>query len=401
MTYNLIDPVTIQNPFPMYTQMQREAAAVQVSPLGFYAVSRYDDVLHVLKNPQVYSSTAFAQLAQFMSGQVQDDLTGLFGYSMIAVDPPDHTRLRRLVNKAFTARAIEALEPRIRTIAGDCIDRILELGEFDMMAELASPLPIIVIAEMLGIESERREDFRRWSNDTISLSGTNFLTPGDELPRVVESRRQMYEYLTEKIEERRASPGDDLISAMVLAQEEGERLTAEEVVGMTVLLLIAGNETTTNLIGNAFAVIQQHPDLWQQIQADPSIIPAFLEEVLRYNGPVLGLFRLVQEDTELSGVEINKGAFVMPLFAAANRDGIVFENPDQFDMYRPANRKHIAFGFGIHFCLGAPLARVEARIAFEQLVSRLPAVQFLNKDVEWINSFILRGTRALPMKVVV
>lgn len=252
---------------------------------------------------------------------------------------------------------------------------------------------------MLGVEPERRQDFRQWSNDMVSLGASMEMPPPEEASRQNQSRAELFAYLEEIIAERRREPQDDLISAMIRAEEEADTLTAEEVMSMTVLLLIAGNETTTNLIGNATIVLRDYPEVREQLKADPTLIPDFIEETLRYNGPVLGLFREATQEVELSGVTIPQGAFVMPLYASANHDETVFPNPEEFDLLRE-NKKHVAFGFGIHFCLGAPLARLEACIAFEEIFKRIPNAVITDDKVNWIDSFILRGVRTLPMKTL-
>lgn len=396
--FNIISPEFQEDPYALFAQLRQTAAAVPVAPLGFYAVGRYDDVLYVLKNPQLFSSSAIQKAFTMMSGSMmQGEITDLLQHNMLGMDPPDHTRLRRLINRAFTTKAIEGMAPRIRAITNECIDTILQKGEFDMINDLASPLPIIVIAEMLGVEPERRQDFRQWSNDMVSLGASMEMPPPEEASRQNQSRVELFAYLEEIIAERRREPQDDLISAMIRAEEEADTLTAEEVMSMTVLLLIAGNETTTNLIGNATIVLRDYPEVREQLKANPTLIPDFIEETLRYNGPVLGLFREATQEVELSGVTIPQGAFVMPFYASANHDETVFPNPERFDLLRE-NKKHVAFGFGIHFCLGAPLARLEACIAFEEIFKRIPNAVVTDDKVNWINSFILRGVRTLPMK---
>lgn len=397
--FNMFSPEMREDPYPFFVKMREVGSAVPVEPFGILAVSRYDDVMTVLRNPAHFSSTVFQNMIQMMAAPfIESEMLHFVQYTMLGMDPPDHTRLRRLVNQAFTVRRVNALEPRIRAITKACIDTMKQKAEFDLVAELAAPLPVIVIAEMLGIEPERHEDFRRWSNDTVSL-GSNPLSPSEaDIVRVTKSHEELFAYLAEVIEKRREAPEDDLISAMIRAEEEEDVLTAQEVMSMTILLLIAGNETTTNLIGNAMIALDERPKLRERIQADLSLIPDFIEEALRYNSPVIGLFREATETVQLGDATVPKGSIVLPLFASANHDANVFENPGSFDIDR-ANKKHLSFGFGIHYCLGAPLARLEARIAFEEIFRRLPQITMAEKRVGWVESFILRGPTTLPMKV--
>jgi len=249
---------------------------------------------------------------------------------------------------------------------------------------------------MLGVDPNRREDFKRWSDDTISLA----TTPGSESPEEVErqllSRREFHLYFREMIEYRRSNPGDDMISALIKAEEENDALTSEEIFSMTVLLLVAGNETTTNLLANCVRQLLLHPEVEQKLRANPERIPEFVEEILRFDSPVLGLFRLVTKDIVLGGQAIPAGSFVLPFFASANRDELRFKNADQLDLDRDT-RGHVAFGYGIHFCLGAPLARLETKVALEELLKRLPSLRGDPNEVEWVNSFILRAPKHLKL----
>lgn len=393
---NIFSPEFFTDPYPHLARLRKESPVTQVEPMGIWAVTRYEDVRHVLRSPLVFSSTAFQAVFQMLSPALMQEDTSVVN-SMIAKDPPDHTRLRRLVNRAFTPEAITDLEPRIRKLSQDLLAAIGDKPEFDLVHEFSMPLPVIVIAEMLGVDPGRKEDFKRWSDDTVTLSSKPGHQDPDEIRRKVTSRKEFHAYFREMIEARRQNPQDDLISALIKAKEESDALTAEEILSMTVLLLIAGNETTTNLIANAVRQLLERPDIEARLRANPGLIPNFIEEVLRYDSPVLGLFRLVEEETSLGGKTIPKGAFVLPFFASANRDEERFPDADRFDIDRDA-RGHVAFGYGIHFCLGAPLARVEARIGIEELLKKFPSLRAASDEIEWIDSFILHAPKRLLLR---
>lgn len=390
VAYNPFSPEVRQDPYRFYAMLRREAPVYEVEGLGIRAVSRYDDVLAVVRNHRVFSSGAM----NFTP--VREHYFGADVATVIDADPPVHTRLRGLVNRAFTPRRIAELEGRIRDITSELIAAITGKPRFDLTAELSFPLPVIVIAEMLGVEPERRAEFKQWSDDIVRLiSGT---PNQEEPPGIRENMRAFRTYFEDIIERRRREPRDDLISALVRAQEADDALTPHEVLAFATLLLIAGNETTTNLIGNAVVALLDHPAELEKVRRDLTLIPKLVEETLRYDGPVQGLFRLTTEDTEIAGTPIPAGTVVMPLFASADRDERRFPDPDRFDVTRDG-ADHVAFGFGIHFCLGAPLARLEAKVALEALLSRLPSFERVEPTVEYIESIFLRGPRRLMLQV--
>jgi cytochrome P450 len=298
------------------------------------------------------------------------------------------------VNKAFTPRIIRSLGPRIREIAQDLLNQVAGHKEFDLVRDLSIPLPVIVIAELLGVEPEHRETFKRWSDDIIRAS--NRMYTAEEEQRIRQSIAEFRAYFQETIAARRAAPREDLTTALVQAEEEKQALSAWEVLSLLTLLLVAGNETTTNLIGNMMLALLEHPEQLAQVRADPSLIPRAVEETLRYDGPVQGLPRQATEDVELAGTTIPAGALVFPLFASANRDETKFPDPDRFDITRNTDG-HLAFGFGIHYCLGAELARLEARITFEELFRRFPSLSRKNDTVMRVDSFFLRGLKTFAL----
>jgi len=398
VAYNPFAPEVREDPYPFYKALRDEAPVHRVEPFGFYAVSRYEDVMGVLRQPELFSSTAIQSflLGGMLRGadQMDPEERELFESPiLIATDPPEHARMRSLVNRGFMPRRIAALEPRIREITRRALDRIDPDG-FDLVRDLAVPLPVTVIAELLGVDPERMEDFKRWSDAIVTaISGT---TP-ESRERVLGQRGQFRHYFKEVIERRRREPRDDLVSVLIRAEEDLGALTPVQILGFTVLLLVAGNETTTNLLGNTMQALLRHPDQLEKVIADPALVDGLVEEGLRYDSPVQALVRSPNRDVELRGVEISKGSIVLVLFASANRDERQFADPDRFAVTRD-RRGHVAFGFGIHYCLGAALARLEARVAFEELLSRFRRFELLEERVERLDSFLIRGPKSLRMR---
>ncbi|WP_437950030.1 cytochrome P450 [Sorangium sp. So ce296] len=396
-TLNLLAPEVIENPHPHYAELREGAPVCQVEPNGFWAVSRYDDVVYVLKHPELFSSRTSEVRRSLLDERLLREPLLIGDTSLLRSDPPDHTQMRKLISGAFTPRAIARIEARVRDIATEHIDRILAQDTFDMMEDLAVPLPVTVIAEMLGVDPSLRADFKRWSDDTINVPAGSQPLSDEEVERILRSRREMRAYFHEMIADRKRRPREDLISDIVRGEVEHGVLTEDDVLDMVVLLLVAGNETTTNLIGNGTLTLLEHPDALRRLREEPALIPGFIEEVLRYEGPVRLLTRRATQDVTLSGVTIPEGATVLPLVAAANRDPAQFPDPDRFDITRE-QRGHVAFGFGIHFCVGAPLSRVEGRIAFEEILRRLPPFSREPGPPSWNRSFGLRGLRRLPLR---
>ena len=386
MEFNPFDPDTRRDPYPAYARLRAEAPVYKIEPLGMYAVSRYDDVLHVLNHPELFSSTGFTE-TRIHEGDEPVTM-------MIFADPPDHTRLRNLVNRGFTPKMIADLAPRIRQVTGELIDRIAERGETDLIADLAMPLPVTIIAEILGVEPERKDDFKRWS-DWIVLDFAGQI-PAEDQDQRQRDMDQFRDYFEEVVAERRAHPTGDLISALVRAEAEQQALTAHEVLAFIILLLVAGNETTTNLIGNMTIALLAHPDQLAKLRADPSLVPNAVEEALRYDAPVQFLFRRAAQDVELAGTPIPAGSMVTVFFGSANRDERKYPDAERFDVTRDATG-HVAFGHGIHFCLGAPLARLEGRIALEAMLARLEDIKRASGEVELVDAVFLRGPKRLPL----
>jgi cytochrome P450 len=379
--FNPFTPEFRADPYPAYARLREEAAVYQGS-MGSWAVSRYDDVSFVLKNPQLFSSAMW-----------NSSVDGRGTRTIIATDPPDHTYMRNLVNRAFTPRMVAEMEPRIREVARDYLGRVAASGRMDVVDDLAVPLPVTIIAEILGVEPEQRADFKRWSNAIVGTQDPMMALAGERGDDVGAFRR----YFEEAVENRRREPSDDLISALVRAgEDEGGQLTTAEIVAFAMLLLIAGNETTTNLIGNAVKALCEHPEQMEYVRADASRIPNMVEEALRWDSPVQFLFRMATQDVELGGQTIKAGNTAVPMYASANRDSAKFPDGERFDVTRNT-QGHLAFGLGPHFCLGAPLARLEAKVAFEELFAETRDLRIAEGAVR-IDSLFLRGMRHLPVR---
>ncbi|MEE2665736.1 MAG: cytochrome P450 [Myxococcota bacterium] len=369
---------------------QQSEAREAFGPLRrqLYAVSRHADVSYVLRHPEIFSSKAMGGAGSRPPGGEPAPTDG----SLIGLDPPEHTAHRATVNRGFTPRRIAEIEPRIRKLADELVARFEARGECDLVEAFTNPLPVAVIAELLGLDPARREDFKRWSTALIIGSTQAGAVPQFEL------FREFRKYMTGIARERSNTPGEDLISLLVHAQEEEGVLDPEQVVGFASLLLAAGSETTTNLIGNALLALRADPDQAALLRADPGRIPQLLEETLRYDSPIQLLMRVTECATQIGGVELPKGSMVLVLLGAANRDDAIFDQPDRFDIERNA-QGHLAFGLGNHFCLGASLARLEARIALETLLVRCPDWRITARGpIERHGSFLVRGPVALPVR---
>jgi len=395
--YNPFTPETHANPYPRYHQLREQDPVHWSELMEAWVLTRYDDVVAVLKDARFSADrrrarNRFAQQAAQMQQEV-----GPLGQAttMLSADPPQHTRLRGLVSKAFTPRAVEALRPRIQEIVDELLDAVDGSGQFDVIQDLAYPLPVIVIAEMLGVPPEERARFKRWSGDVVATLGGPFASP-ETFERSRTSAQELAEYFRGVIAERRREPRDDLLSALLAAEEQGQVLSEEELLATCILLLIAGNETTTNLIGNGMLALLRHPGQLEKLRSDPSLTESAVEEFLRYDGPVQATGRVALEDVEVGEQVIQGGQVAFTLLGAANRDPTRFPNPDRLDLARDDNQ-HVAFGYGIHYCLGAPLARVEAQAAFPTLLRRFPKLELATGEPEWGGNFILRGLKRLPV----
>jgi len=396
--FNPLDPKKLDNPYPFYHQL-RDRDPVHKSRVGPWIISRYADAVEVLQDKRLSSDLRNSALwprmykLRLKSGRTQDEIDNP---EMLHSDPPRHTRLRGLVGQAFTPTSIGALAPRVEHIVNGLLDKAAKSGTIDLITTLAQPLPITVIAEMLGIAPEDHDRFRHWSREI--LRGYGYPNLLDYKAGLV-AEREFEAYLSKIIEKRRHDPQDDLITALVQAEAEGDRLSIHELFSICTLLLVGGNETTGSFIGNAILALLQNPDQLQQLRNDPSLIDSAVEELLRYDGPIVVDGRFATEPFEFKGKQIKKGQTLLLLVGAINRDPARFENPDQLDVRRD-NNKHLAFGRGIHYCLGAALARLETSIVLRVLIERFPNIQLDTKGVKRMaGNWGLRGLLKLPVHV--
>lgn len=393
-SFNPLTPEFHADPYPFYRRM-RETDPVHLSPLGLWVLTRYDDCVTSLRDPR-FGRDGFEAIFAAQYGEESE--TGRLPRSMLFRDPPDHTRLRSLVNRAFTPRVIEGMRRQIQDVVDRLLDQVAAGGRMDVIADLAYPLPVTVICDMLGVAVGDHERIKGWSSDIIrSLDAIGI--PSDD--RIVErgrvGRRGLADYFRALLPERRRHPRADLLSSLIAVEERGDRLTEGELLATCVLLFIAGHETTVNLIGNGLLALLRHPAELERVRGQPELIGSAVEELLRFDSPVQRTARITNAEVEMGGKTIPSGAFVVTAIGAANRDPAHFPDPDRLDIGRPDNR-HIAFGFGIHFCLGAPLARVEGQLALGALIRRMPKLRLAATNLEWRESSTLRGLKALPVE---
>lgn len=391
---------SLENPYPMYSVIRTVRPVLEVpvpnySGPGVWMLTRYRDVHSVLRDPRFSVERLRASLMRDnldrMPEFLRQSATGM--RSMLVMDPPDHTRVRKLVHKAFTPKRVAALRGHIEAIVRELVDEAQAKGTFDLIHDVAEPLPAIVIAELLGVPAEDHRQFRQWSSAMIN----GFGSPSAEARATsAEAARQVFDYLADIIAARRRAPREDLISAMIAAQEERDALTDAELLATGNLLLLAGHETTTNLIGNGTLALLREPDQWQRLCQEPALLPTAIEELLRYDGPVQATVRVALEDVAIDDQVIPEGSLMLVSIGSANHDPDTFEDPDQLDLARVPN-PHLAFGFGTHFCLGAPLARLEARLAFDALTKRFPGLSLVDDRPVYRTNPVLRGLTSLDV----
>jgi cytochrome P450 len=397
----LQNPLLLANPYPFYRAL-RETTPVLRLPVpghagaGVWLLTRHAEVAAVLKDPGFSADRRRADLVRENAERLPLELLGETGglRSMLIMDPPDHTRVRGLVAKAFTPRRAAALRPRIEAIVDELLGAVEAKGEMDVIHDFAAPLPAIVIAELLGVPAEDHRKFKQWSSALVSNIGSG--SPLESLARVQRALEPLLGYLRGIIAERRRAPREDLISGMIQAQEERDALTDAELLATSNLLLLAGHETTTNLIGNGLLALLRHAGELAPLRDDPARLRPAVEELLRYDSPVQATVRIATEDGELGGQALRRGALIVCGIGAANRDPAVFPDPDRLDVGRAENH-HLSFGFGAHFCLGAPLARLEAEVAFGALLARFPDLRLASEEVAFRPNPVLRGLVRLPV----
>ena len=390
-------PEVIADPFPVFQELREQAPLYRSSVLGGWVLTRYDDVKTAIFDRRFSADRMRPFFGQLPAREQMAYATLRDSISRWAVfhDPPEHTRLRGLMNKAFTARAIERLEPRIRVLIDRLLDRVVQQGEMDLIADLAYPLPASVILDMLGLPCDDLDRIKIWSDELALFVGSSVNTP-DKYQRATDSIAAMNQYFRVAIQRRRHTPGDDLLTALLDAHEQGDLLSEDELVAICVLLVFAGHETTTNLIGNGILALLRHPAELLRLRADPRLMPLAVEELLRFDGPAAAAVRIATDEILLHGQTIRPGERVFAMLNAANRDPRQFANPETLDISRKENR-HLAFGQGIHFCIGAPLARMEAKLAITAILKRCSDISLQSTRLTWSDSLVLRGVRSLPV----
>jgi len=403
LAWDPYDPAWVEDPYAVYEELRR-TNPVHRSPLGFWVFTRHADCLAVLRDKRSSSDGRNVDPETFRRMRAVDfDTLGAYDEVFAEMapflfrDPPDHTRLRGLVQKAFTPRVVEGLRPRIEALSDELLDRAFEAGEADLVADYAYPLPVQVIVDMLGVPAEDHEQFRVWSDSVARGLDPDFLLPPEAVQQRLVGILSFVQYFSSLIEERRKHPGDDLLSRLISAEEEGQVLTQGELLSTCILLLVAGHETTVNLISGGALALMDHPDQLKLFRDDPSVVRSGVEEMLRYCPPVQLTGRVALEDMEIAGADMKAGEFNMLLIGSANRDPDVFHAPDVFDVTR-ADNNHLGFGFGIHHCLGAPLARLEAQIALPKLFRRAARIERTGEErLRYKDNIVLRGLASLPV----
>ncbi|MGZ9235194.1 MAG: cytochrome P450 [Anaerolineales bacterium] len=395
---NLGQPEVRLDPYPFYAQIRSQDPVHWDEGLGFWVLTRYADIASVYHDPRFSRAQGlrrgFERLPE-SEQTIAEPVYRSFSKTMFYSDPPYHTRLRGLVNSAFTPTAIEQMRPYIQRTVDNLLDTVQAQGKMDVIHDFAYPLPILVIAQMLGLPARDRIQFKTWSDDLFAILGSVPHAPA-LMERAVRSLTDLTKYVTELSDDRRGQPQEDLLTALVGAAEDGETLTQEELVANVIILLSAGHETTSNLIGNGLLALLENPDQMQKLRKQPGLMASAVEEMMRYDNPVQIAYRSAAEDVEVGGKCIRKGQLVNSILAAGNRDPERFSEPDQFDITRDEGR-HLGFGLGIHFCLGAPLVRLETQIAFSAMLRRFPEMSLAAENLEWQEHPIFRGVKSLPV----
>lgn len=395
---NLLRPEVRANPYPFYAQLRFQDPVHWDEAMGFWVLTRYDDVATAFNDPR------FSRAQGLMGGfkrlpeteqKIAESVYHAYAQSMPYTDPPYHTRLRGLVNKAFTPRVVERMRPYIQQVVDNLLDAVEAKGRMDVIRDLAYPLPLVVIAELLGLPTEDRQRLKKWSDDTFAILGVVRHSP-DLMEHAAHSMAEMAAYIISITRDRRLQPKEDLLTALVAVVDEGERLTQDELVANVGVLLAAGHKTTSNLIGNGVLALLRHPDQLQKLRDDPELAAATVDEVMRFDNPVQVVYRSAAEDVVMDVKRIGKGQLVNMILGSANRDPEQFSEPDRFDITRDEGR-HVGFGLGIHFCVGAPLARLEGQIAFTTLLRRFPRLQLVADTLEWQEHPTFRGVKSLPV----
>ena len=397
---NIASPQFKANPYAFYARLRREAPVFPVTlpdKQTAWLVTRYDDVVMVLKDDRFAKDRRNALTPEQLARQPWiPSFAKPLTRNMLDLDPPDQTRLRILVQKAFTPRLVEQMRERIQTLTDELLDAVNGKSPFDLIRDYALPVPTTIIAEMLGVPVDDRHKFHRWSKALLGASSTR-----SGIWTALPSIWLFMRYLRKFIRLRRARPQDDLVSALVQAEEAGEKLTEDELLALVMLLLVAGHETTVNPIGNGTLALLENPDQMDKLRSDPTLIKPAIEELLRFHSPVeMATERFPRREVTVAGIQIPRGEMVLAVIASANRDESQFTDPDKLDLTREPNR-HVSFGQGVHFCLGAPLARLEGQLAINTLLRRAQGLRLgvAHSALRWRRGLVLRGLESLPLAV--
>jgi pimeloyl-[acyl-carrier protein] synthase len=388
--FNPMSPEFQADPYPTYRRL-REEEPVHVSPFGVWIITRYDDVIAVLRDRRC-GRQGIARLLDARLGLGPGN--GTYARDMFYSDPPDHTRLRSLLSRAFSSRIVEAMRPRVQALVDQILDRVEDTHRIELIDELAYPLPVTVICEMLGVPTGDQRALERLCADVAASFDAPARSP--TISRGREARLKLEEYFRSLVSVRRMDQRPDLLSSLIAAEEQGDKLNGEELISMCILLLLTGHQDSTNAIGSSILTLLQHPTAIEELRHDPELIPSAVEELLRYESPTQRTARMTTADIELGGERIPKGSVVAAVIGAANRDPAQFEDPERLDLRRVDNR-HIAFSYGIHFCMGSALARIEVQITISTLLRRFPRLALASNKPDWHPSSWMRGLKRLPL----
>ncbi len=398
--YDPTDDATRRDPFPLFARLQDEDPVHWSPALRTWVVTRYDDVREVAMAGELSPNRLapfYASLRDEARRSMLAEVMRYLSVWLVFRDPPEHTRLRRILNGVVNPRLVAGMKPQVRRVVDEVLDRVRGRDEIDFASEVAALIPAWVILDMLGIPRERFEEIKVWSDDIRAFIGTSRAEP-QRYERVQRGTHAMAAFFRGLIAERRAEPRDDVISRMIAATDDEGRLTEDELVGTCILMLFGGHETTTSLLTNAVNALLDHPGQLERLRADPSLMESAVEEFLRYDGPSNSIARVVARDHEVGGRLLRAGERVYAMVAAANRDPRRFERPQELDLGRTPNR-HLTFGSGIHFCLGAPLARLEAQACVAALLERHPRIARGAGETEWLDAMVMRGMTRLPLRL--
>ena len=388
--YPLLAPEALADPYPLYRRMREEAPVYWSEQLQSWVLTRYRDVVATLRDPQTFSSRiAFGRSVSEEQQRALAPTRHWFGQWFLFKDPPDHARMRGLVQKAFTPRVVESMRPRVEALVEQLLDQAAPRGQLDLIADLGAPLPVAVITAMLGADPRDQQRLRSWSDDLALVGAPDY----ESQLRIQRGLLGLTDYFRPLLD---SPPPDSLLAALVSARDETGALSPDEVLGSAALLMFAGHETTTNLIGNAMLALLQHPEQWELLRDEPGLVESAVEEALRYRGPSKGMTRRASQDCAVGDTPVRAGQSVLAAFGAANHDPEQFSDPERFDITRADNR-HVAFGYGAHFCLGSALARLETQVALRVLARRLVRPCLLDEQPAWRLHVIVHGLKRLPV----